>query len=754
MSPQREASWRHRVCRLTIGAAVGAALLAPAGAQELTWPLELKPALSSTFGETRSTAFHAGIDLKTWGRTGYPVRAVDDGWIVRARTSPWGYGRALYQKLPDGRIAVYAHLESFFAPLQERIVTAQRDQRQYSVQLWFEQDEIPVRRGQVIAATGQSGAGPPHLHLEIRDDANVPQNPLAQGLGPVADTTPPTIRRLAIWPLSAESLVDGGHDPVVVSLGPGQDGRLTGRTVRVWGRVGLAVDSHDRADLAPNRMAAWQHELLVDGASTFRSTYERVSYADGHLVALDRLRPDPDLGAFAALFRRPGNRLSFYDGNGGDGVLWAGVGGLEPGAHEIVVAARDIAGNETRAHVTLEARRPPRLQARLARGAGGGWFVEADVADEDDSLLTVEIRADGVARTHGVSVGRGPFTWEVPDAEAWSVTARDAVGQQAVRHLRRPAGDRREPFPLEISVSPRTRHVVLTVTAARAVVGTPTVSVRATGAGSAGLPSGPPVWLRDVGPSRWVGVLDLDGVDADHLVVAVTAHGVEGGEGRGSVRLSGRALTPAQARDVDLLEGDVTIHGAEGSAYEPLYPQAIRFDGETSEGLRLIGPAAEVGPADAAFDERARISLRIPEGAPTDGLGVYADDGAGRWVFIGADTTAGRLSAAIRAFGRFALLVDGTPPAIDDLLPAEGTTTEAMPRLSARIHDAGSGIGAEEDIVVELNGVRLIAEYDPEADRVIASPDAPLAPGRHRLRLAVTDAAGNTAQAERSFVSR
>ena len=93
-----------------------ALLVYPVGAQteSLLWPLELKPALSSTFGETRPTAFHAGIDLKTWGKTGYPVRALADGWILRVRTSPWGYGRALYQQLADGRIAVYAHLEGFF----------------------------------------------------------------------------------------------------------------------------------------------------------------------------------------------------------------------------------------------------------------------------------------------------------------------------------------------------------------------------------------------------------------------------------------------------------------------------------------------------------------------------------------------------------------------------------------------------------------------------------------------------------------
>ena len=131
--------------------------LATAQAQELRWPLVLTPTLSSTFGETRSTAFHNGIDLKTWGKTGYPVHAAADGWVERARTSPWGFGRVIYVRLNDGRIVVYAHLDSFYDPVQKRIFREQRRLGQYSVQLWFEKEEYPVRRGEVIGATGQTG---------------------------------------------------------------------------------------------------------------------------------------------------------------------------------------------------------------------------------------------------------------------------------------------------------------------------------------------------------------------------------------------------------------------------------------------------------------------------------------------------------------------------------------------------------------------------------------------------------------------
>ena len=129
----------------------------------LNWPLDIKPALSSSFGESRTSSFHMGIDLKTWGRTGYVVRAVSDGFIERVRTSPWGYGRAVYLRLNDGRLAVYGHLEKFGEFLKDRVVNAQNETGLYSVDLWFHKEEFKVNSGAIIGFTGESGAGTPHL---------------------------------------------------------------------------------------------------------------------------------------------------------------------------------------------------------------------------------------------------------------------------------------------------------------------------------------------------------------------------------------------------------------------------------------------------------------------------------------------------------------------------------------------------------------------------------------------------------------
>ena len=45
--------------------------------QEKSSPLEIPIILSGTFGEFRKTHFHTGIDIKTQGKEGLRVRAIE-----------------------------------------------------------------------------------------------------------------------------------------------------------------------------------------------------------------------------------------------------------------------------------------------------------------------------------------------------------------------------------------------------------------------------------------------------------------------------------------------------------------------------------------------------------------------------------------------------------------------------------------------------------------------------------------------------
>ena len=66
--------------------------------QNKLWPTKLGKSYSSNFGEFRSDHFHMGLDIKTNGKIGMEVLAIEDGYISRnlmsfcASKSPWRGG--------------------------------------------------------------------------------------------------------------------------------------------------------------------------------------------------------------------------------------------------------------------------------------------------------------------------------------------------------------------------------------------------------------------------------------------------------------------------------------------------------------------------------------------------------------------------------------------------------------------------------------------------------------------------------------
>jgi len=772
------------------------------------WPLAIKPALSSTFGETRSTAFHAGIDVKTWGKTGYPVRAIADGYIMRMRTSPWGYGRVVYQQLADGRIAVYAHLESFEPRLDARVWEAQERQGQYSVDLWLESKQIPVRQGQVIAHTGQSGAGPPHLHLEVRSSDNVPTNPLTCGYA-VADVTPPTIRRLALMPVGLESTVEGQHQPYTVSLQwlPEKRRFENTRPVSVYGRVGVSVLSYDRAEAAQNKLAPYRHTLRVDGRTAMTATYDRVAYSDAYQVTLDRILAEPGSNdSYFALYRLPGNRLGFYEAaDGSDGLLRCGLDpasaaptgsplSLAQGVHEVEVVAADMAGNESRARIQLHVSAPARVAAARLVEEGGQVLLEAEVSDPDDEVVKVDLSASGDGEkwrevaSQQARTGSGPLTWSLPkQPRIWRVRVRDSAGPADWRTLARTGrqGRSREPLRLTLETTAFEEFAEVRVLASRELATAPAVRLSAVepeggdGDGLWGLKawwrsrmtrSVSPMWVnpRQVGLREYVASVPLarmDGRDEGDsspedgaptggwVQVDVGATAADGATANTWLQLSRHRVVPGQGARRSFGEGEAVLDFAAGSAYAPLYPQGAAFQPEASGELRATSTGYSFGPLGVSFDRHVKVSFRTPL-APVEKLGVYADAGDGGWVFLGNELSSDStwVAVKVRKLGRMALLIDEVPPTIGAVSPRSGSVvSQRRPRLRAEVDDGGAGIGREEDVVMELNGRRLISVYDPEAKVVEYRPRRDLAVGEHELVVRVGDRCGNVRVERREF---
>lgn len=163
-------------------------------------PLEIPLYLSGTFAELRTNHFHSGIDIKTEGREGQRVVAAADGVVSRIKVSPYGFGNAIYVVHPNGYTTVYAHLQRFNDEIQKFIKDEQYRQESFDVEVFPPASKFPVKKGQLIALSGNSGgSGGPHLHFEIRDTRTEKIiNPLLFGFD-VKDTRSPDLYNLEIY---------------------------------------------------------------------------------------------------------------------------------------------------------------------------------------------------------------------------------------------------------------------------------------------------------------------------------------------------------------------------------------------------------------------------------------------------------------------------------------------------------------------------------------------------------------------------
>ena len=777
---------------------------------DYVWPLPLERALSSTFGETRPpgkappAAFHAGIDLKTWGKNGYEVRALADGHIMRLRTSPWGYGRVIYQRLRDGRIAVYAHLEAFAQPMAARVEESQQQSQRYTTDLWLEPDEVVIERGQVIAWTGKSGAGPPHLHLELRNSDNVPINPLTHSFQ-VRDTTPPTIRSIAFVPLGSHSTVDGNHDPVTVDLR--WDGKrglyLSGSRIPVVsGAIGIAVRGHDRADLADNRLAPYRNDLLVDGELILSAIYEQVPYSDAFQANMDRMRLGT--GTYATLYRLPGNRLGFYrtassgptagTGLSHQGVLLCGetaIGEsapdgatrLDKGQHKVEVVSLDASGNSRSARVSFIVDAPPRIVSTRVVREKDGAFLEAELSDADDDLLKVTLalaEAGGGWKTVSAQTlvaSSGPFTWPLPDSGRMArLSVEDSVGAGTFRThstATPKASPKRgaEQPNLTIQQSHFHDYVEFRIEADEFLTAPPALLWHSFAAAKGE--------LRQVGLKEYRAVIRFEPaaafrasgpmlgaapVDADELDIAIEARGAETGARLfQTAALNATPVDAASAAVISFHQGATRLSFPQGSVYQTIYPQSeqIRLRTATTDDPgNDLDSAYRFGPTGVTFNHKVSISIRIPDEVDDpEKMAVYVDhSGEGKWAFTGreleVDEVGRYVSASVRSFGRqYALRADRRAPEISKLRPADGAVVRADQglHLSASIRDEDSGIGLEEDIAMLLDGQRLISVYDPDADLVEFRSKARQQPGVYELVVKVRDQCGNEATKISSF---
>ena len=166
----------------------------PAYSQQYRYPVTIPPALSGNFGELRSNHFHSGVDFKTQQVVNKPIVSIEDGYVSRISVAPGGYGLALYIDHPStGHTSVYAHLNSFSDKIADWVTRQQYELERFAVNLYPDEGVLPVKKGEQVALSGNTGSPGPTPFRDPRQEHSRPAGSIGIH-GSDTDTRRPDLR--------------------------------------------------------------------------------------------------------------------------------------------------------------------------------------------------------------------------------------------------------------------------------------------------------------------------------------------------------------------------------------------------------------------------------------------------------------------------------------------------------------------------------------------------------------------------------
>jgi len=337
-----------------------------------TPPLFLPFNLAGNFGELRSNHFHSGIDIKTNGQEGQVVMASADGYISRIKVSAVGFGKAIYINHPDGYTTVYGHLQRFNDTIQSYVEAEQYKKESFEVDLFPDSNMFPVRQGQFIALSGNTGSSEgPHLHFEIRDKVSEhPFNPLLFGFHS-DDTIAPVIKNIKVYQLheTKPRLINDTSLTIAVSDSSNLFS-LKQDTVYVFEKTAFSVETSDKMNDTTSNLVVNKIELLLDEKTIYTWHFDEFSFDESRFVNanIDYAEKVNNKKKYILLHRLPGNNFSMFKK---DSTMTGIIDIKDSRFHDVEIRVTDLNGNGVIKKVVVK-----KMENRRWKMHDGKWKME------------------------------------------------------------------------------------------------------------------------------------------------------------------------------------------------------------------------------------------------------------------------------------------------------------------------------------------------------------------------------------------
>jgi hypothetical protein len=693
-------------------------------AQQYLWPLKLEPDIASRFGDCRSGHWHSGIDCRTQGQTGFKVYAIENGYIFKVRTGFWGYGKSLYLKLNDGNLIVFGHLQGFTPEIDRFVYNQQMNQKKYYQEIEFTPTQFPVRKGDVVAISGQTGVGFPHLHMEIRDKDNIPINP-QKSFYHLDDNSSPVIVRLAV-----KRFIDYGinnyHDTEFLNIvGRGGDYQVAD-TVAIYGQAAFSINAYDQG--SGFSYGIYRGSLSIDGDEIFAFSRDSLNYLTGSQISYvndnelqtlagNQGNSDDDRATFYRLYCQPYDNQTFYGSyRFPDGVVDSD--NLDNYVHKIQISLSDVNGNTNKLRLYIK-----------------------------KAILPLPEFSQFIKSSKGADILINPFV---------GVTGFDA---QICRKLS--AG-----FQSLSCKFDKTRNTIILPP-----IGT-AKSIRFRSKNSAGEYSPWVVIDPDLKKSiveqfadYWELINIRDDVIKPFMVMSdnqifrknyLSENIWQGMAIRSEDQLIvSKSPETNQNLTMGVCNSSMTIYSPDSLILLAIDKKALYGPSvvliSAMESRNDSKQAFQIGTDQLLFNGTAKLTIK------TDDLSInlkttslYVKWGS-RWYYK-AGIANNRASCTISGGGEFAFLSDEKPPTISGLSPANSTVLRnPKPIISCKVSDNLSGISRESQFSMTIDNNWVPADYDITTGILSYHINQPLSKGAHEVSIKIIDNQGNLATAITKF---
>lgn len=739
------------------------------------WPIEKSKELSSVFGDYRTFHFHSGIDVPTQKKTGHRVVAPESGWVYRIYTSWWSYGKAVYLKLEDGRLVLFGHLSDFSPAIKEFVEQKQLETQSYFLNIFLDENQIRIEKGEVVGFSGETGTGGAHLHFELRDEKNQPLNPLTHGFW-VEDSAPPVLKKIAFRPQGINSFVNGKDEVVIMLLVSDSIPRsyILKEAPILSGRIGLELSAYDRIE--QRKVDIYKASLHLDDELIFSSRYDTLNFDKTWMVELDR---DFQLirggkGHFYKLYVDLGNELNLYSAPEPD----KGMINTErfdslsrkiytPGPHRIRISVEDVSGNLSSANFPVIFDKKPEIKITEivkyedAKHSSKNYEISGKVID-DDRFSRIEISTSPVRRLMWMkkrlinSTKENDFFWveNVKQPTLIRLKAVDESGLESDPKYFVLGSDKLPANPPNDEIKLSVEHHFIDGFLKFILKFDPILTKKPDVWLKVGGFEFQPPFIRQIDERSYEAVYPFSEAKVKEVMLKVKCQTVFG-ESATFVKKSPLSIASKfYGGEAESDDGMAKIKIDSGTVCKAIELKIKKNSLGKRLRRKVIGNIYSFEPKDVPFASYARVSLSYKGGdCNPKRLALYEYKNKS-WRLVGdeLDSDEKTVSGKVRYLSSYALLEDKRAPNIRIVYPKKRQgIKKRLPQIYAKIWDDLSGFSSEDDITVTIDTLWIIPEYDPEKGILKTTPSQPLTYGWHTLKIVAKDRAGNTRLAERKF---